>query len=377
VSTNRDFFFEHAGVPMALVDATGRLIEVNPTFYRLAGQRAIDALDAIFVASDRPAVEAALAAAKSGGHGTFEARFDKGEVGIGASRWFAFRLEMPTPDAPGCLTGWDVTEARVEQERMRVLSRLLEATPVVLTSADRDGAITLADGHGLDVLGFASADVLGLDIRELYRDTGLGPVIERAYGGEDAFLRYTYRNGATFDHWYTCIRGADGEVEGVISIAVDTTAQASAERELLDKLHEISAKDAQIRAMATPILKVWNGVLCMPIVGGVDAERAGNMMGALLDEVTRSQARHVIIDMTGVEVLDTASAHFVLRLFKAASVLGVKGYLCGIQPQVASAIVSLGVAVTGIESTLDLEDALRRCIGVGRVTALSGKARRP
>src|SRR6478752_293336 len=131
---------------------------------------------------------------------------------------------------------------------------------------------------------------------------------------------------------------------------------------LRDKLELIERQSATIRALATPIIKVWDEVLCLPVIGTVDSARTADMMEALLQTVVREQARYAVVDLTGVEVVDTATADHVIQLFKAAGVLGVEGILCGIRPAVAQTVVALGVDLTSVRTMRTLQDALRYCI---------------
>ena len=86
------------------------------------------------------------------------------------------------------------------------------------------------------------------------------------------------------------------------------------------------------------------------------------MMDALLGAVVREKARFAIVDLTGVEVVDTLTADHIIKLFKSAKVLGVDGVLCGIQPAVAQTVISLGVELGGIRTMRTLQTALRWCM---------------
>jgi rsbT co-antagonist protein RsbR len=114
--------------------------------------------------------------------------------------------------------------------------------------------------------------------------------------------------------------------------------------------------------VATPIIEVWDEVLCLPVIGTVDGARAAEMMQGLLESIVRQRARYAIIDLTGVKVVDTSTADHLIQLFQAARVLGVEGVLCGIRPAVAQTIVGLGLDLGSVRTMRSLRDALKWCI---------------
>ena len=120
------------------------------------------------------------------------------------------------------------------------------------------------------------------------------------------------------------------------------------------------------RELATPIIEVWDGVLTMPIVGLVDTARAAEIMDNLLQAVTRSRAGFAILDLTGVEVVDTGTASHLIQLIGALRLLGAEGILTGIHATVAQTMVSLGIDLSNVIVHATLRDALKHCIRVGR-----------
>lgn len=134
------------------------------------------------------------------------------------------------------------------------------------------------------------------------------------------------------------------------------------EEELRSKIELIRRQDDAIRSMSTPILKCWEGVLTMPVIGLVDSTRAALMMENLLEEVTKTQARFTILDLTGVDVLDTAAALHLLSLVKAAGLLGTQCLVSGISPAMAGTIVSVGLDLGLLKTFGTLEAALQFAI---------------
>jgi rsbT co-antagonist protein RsbR len=134
------------------------------------------------------------------------------------------------------------------------------------------------------------------------------------------------------------------------------------EEDLRTQIDVVRRQEKAIRAMATPILRLWSGILTMPVVGLVDSQRAALMMEDLLEQITRTQARCTILDLTGVDLLDTNAASHLLSIVRAAKLLGSRCLVSGISPSMASTIVSLGLELDEIQTFASLESALRYAI---------------
>jgi len=129
--------------------------------------------------------------------------------------------------------------------------------------------------------------------------------------------------------------------------------------EITDKLAKIEEQQRTIRALFTPVIQVWDRILVLPIVGDLDARRASEMMGGLLEAVVDTQSTFVILDLTGVDDVDADTADHVVRLSRAAGLLGTSCLLSGLSPRVASALVELGVALGDLHSFSKLQAALQ------------------
>jgi anti-anti-sigma regulatory factor len=143
--------------------------------------------------------------------------------------------------------------------------------------------------------------------------------------------------------------------------------------ELMDKLAKIEEQQQTIRALFTPVIQVWDRILVLPIVGGLDARRATEMLGGLLESVVKTQSTFVILDLTGVDDVDGETAEHLVRMSKAAGLLGTSCLLSGLSPRVASALVSLDVALGEILSFGKLQAALQYALR--RLAEPTGRAR--
>jgi rsbT co-antagonist protein RsbR len=135
------------------------------------------------------------------------------------------------------------------------------------------------------------------------------------------------------------------------------------QRELEDKLAIIDQQRAAIRELSTPIMEVWEGILCLPVVGIMDSSRSADMTDALLRAVVSTRARCTIIDITGIEVMDTSTADHFLRMAKAVQLLGAACVLTGLNPQIAQTLVHMGVELGGLVTHRSLRDALQHFVG--------------
>ena len=253
--------------------------------------------------------------------------------------------------------------AAVEQHNatLKILSVALETAPLILWGIDKNGVGTHSSGKALERLGMKPGESVGMNLLEYYKDSpeALAPIM-KALNGEE--VRTSAALGKThLETWYMPVHTHDGHIDGCIGLSIDITDRVRTELELREKLELIEAQSATIRALATPIIQVWDGILCLPVIGTVDSARTADMMESLLSALVRERARFAIIDLTGVEVVDTSTADHLLQLFRAARVLGVHGVLCGIRPAVAQTVVTLGADLGSVRTMRSLRDALKWC----------------
>ena len=161
------------------------------------------------------------------------------------------------------------------------------------------------------------------------------------------------------------------ELEMAFSIFVQELAEAkerteaallgneAVNRELEAKLETIELQQAALRELSTPIIEVWNGVLCLPVVGVVDSHRSAEMTETLLDTIYTKQARTAIVDITGIDVMDTKTADHFIKMARAVRLLGADCLISGINPGIAQTLTHIGVDLTGVRTVRNLRDALQ------------------
>jgi rsbT co-antagonist protein RsbR len=120
----------------------------------------------------------------------------------------------------------------------------------------------------------------------------------------------------------------------------------------------ISDQMTAMLELSTPVVRLWDGIIAVPLVGTLDSARTQLVMEKLLDTLVATGADHAVIDITGVATVDTEVAQHLLKTVGAARLLGAQCTISGIRPQVAQTIVSLGIEFGDIATKANLADAL-------------------
>jgi rsbT co-antagonist protein RsbR len=130
-------------------------------------------------------------------------------------------------------------------------------------------------------------------------------------------------------------------------------------RELEQSVAEMAAKNRTIMSLSTPSLLVWKGIVVMPLIGMLDRERAEKLSAELLNQIQHQPTGVVIVDITGLAVVDTTTATHLLNTFAAARLLGTGGILTGLSPASARTLARLDVNLGAVAVRGSLHDGLR------------------
>ncbi|MGY0005636.1 STAS domain-containing protein [Micromonospora sp. I033] len=136
----------------------------------------------------------------------------------------------------------------------------------------------------------------------------------------------------------------------------------------------IADQAEQLLELSTPVVKLWEGVVAVPLVGTLDSARAQVVMERLLQTLVDTGSPYAIIDITGVPAVDTQVAQHILKTVVAARLMGADCIISGIRPQIAQTIVALGIEFGDIATKASLADALRHVL---RLTGVETTSRRP
>ncbi|WP_281313334.1 PAS domain S-box protein [Polyangium sp. y55x31] len=247
-----------------------------------------------------------------------------------------------------------------EKERLRmarILRSLLDHLDIIVWATDEKGVFTFHDGRGAESAGLSRGWLLGKNARDVYADNS---IIHDALAGIPGHDRNEV-HGVAWEHWAIPMND-DGVNSGVIGLSLNITEAHHAKQELEAKLALIQRQQEVIFNLETPIIQVWDRVLTLPMVGVVDSQRAARVTNNVLAEVSRTQARFAILDLTGVDVVDTATAGHVLNIIAAIRLLGAEGIITGIRPNVAQTMISLGLDLSRVRTFATLRDGLSLAI---------------
>jgi rsbT co-antagonist protein RsbR len=138
---------------------------------------------------------------------------------------------------------------------------------------------------------------------------------------------------------------------------VDKLAMLTVDSAIVIRDQTIARQQAEMLELSTPVVKLWDGVLALPLIGTLDSSRTQVVMESLLSAIVETNSQIAIIDITGVPTVDTLVAQHLIKTITAARLMGADCYLSGIRPAIAQTIVHLGIDLTDIQTKANLADA--------------------
>ena len=124
---------------------------------------------------------------------------------------------------------------------------------------------------------------------------------------------------------------------------------------LTERERDLAAQSRLIRELSSPVVPIYEGVLIMPLIGTIDSYRAGQIMEAALERIVAYQAEFLILDITGVPMVDTSVANHLLQMARAVMLLGARVVLVGIGAEIAQTMVQLGLDMSAITTMANLQ----------------------
>jgi rsbT co-antagonist protein RsbR len=124
----------------------------------------------------------------------------------------------------------------------------------------------------------------------------------------------------------------------------------------------IIRQQQELLELSTPVVKLWQGILALPLIGSLDSARTQVVMQNLLQQILATEAEIAIIDITGVPTVDTLVAQHLLKTVAAARLMGADCIISGVRPQIAQTIVHLGVELGDVVTRATLADAFRMAL---------------
>jgi rsbT co-antagonist protein RsbR len=138
---------------------------------------------------------------------------------------------------------------------------------------------------------------------------------------------------------------------------IDSLGLFTVEMHLKTREEVIRRQQEEMLELSTPVVKLWNGILALPIIGTLDSARTQVVMETLLENIVKTNSRVAIIDITGVPTVDTVVAQHLLKTVTAARLMGADCIISGVRPQIAQTIVHLGINLLDVTTKATLADA--------------------
>jgi rsbT co-antagonist protein RsbR len=233
------------------------------------------------------------------------------------------------------------------------------------------GALVPAvEAGGEDVKGEAYAEVRAL-LAELSRDRA-----RRGFTPSETAVSVFALKDALFE--MASRSGQPTRVVIAVSRWIDALGLYTVESYTRAREEIITEQSEQLLELSTPVVKLWEGVVAVPLVGTLDSARTQVVMEKLLQTLVDTGAEHAIIDITGVPAVDTEVAQHLLKTVVAARLMGAECTISGIRPQIAQTIVALGIEFGDIPTKANLADALLHALrgsGIEMVRRRAGRAR--
>lgn len=295
-------------------------------------------------------------------------------VAKGGRRFWARVSLQPMRDAGGVLTGFvKITrDQTAEKERENELR-----TAALMIDAIRDYEVILLDMNGVvrswnkgaeTLKGYRQDEVLGKHVSIFYTEEDVRKGLAAreletaARTGRFEFEGWRVRKGGG-RFWaniiLTPLLDGAGHQIGFVKVARDLTERVERER-LLERQRD------EILELSTPVIQVWDRVLALPIIGTLDSQRASRLTENLLQKIAVDEAEFVIIDISGVPMIDTQVAHHLLKTVQGASLMGSESIISGVRPETAQAMVHLGIEMGNLRSRATLRDALQLALRLRR-----------
>ncbi len=267
---------------------------------------------------------------------------------------------------PGVLRGVIDLASDLAQERAKLTTMIDSLPDTYAYIKGRDGRYQVANRATRAIFGLpAEAALVGQSDDDLLppEAAARAKAEDRQILASGAALRDQIEERCDADgvtRWYLTskvpVANLDGEVLGLLGMGRDISSIRYAEAEQ-SRLREeiINAQKAALRELSTPLIPISDTVLIMPLIGAIDSRRAQQIIEALLGGVAANRAETVIIDITGVPVVDTHVADTLVRAARAVGLLGAQAILSGIRPEIAQTLVGLGVDLGNLVTMATLQ----------------------
>ncbi len=253
-------------------------------------------------------------------------------------------------------------ELQAARQQIAEFTSILELVPDVILKTDAQGFVKFASKA---VPGVPHEDVIGMNVVDFTQPEMREQSIrmqKRVQAGESAFAEFEAKGPDGQPTWVAARAFPimqDDRVVGQIGILSDITPQKRVEVERAQLQEQvIKAQRRALQELSTPIIPVMDRIIVMPLIGSIDSLRAKDITRALLAGISQYRAKIVIVDITGVPLVDSGVADHLNKTIMAARLKGAQTIVTGMSDAVAEAIVELGIDWSGIQTLSDLQTGL-------------------
>ena len=251
--------------------------------------------------------------------------------------------------------------------------QILEQLPTPVMAVDLDLNLIFMNDAGLKLAGKDWAEIKGRHCYEIFDSLHCQTPECRMKQVMDGIDTCTVRNEAKIDgrsipieYTAAALKDKAGNIIGGLEYILDITERVQQEKKLQEQ-------SSTIMEISTPVIKLWDRVIILPVVGVIDSLRAQQMMKTMLKKITETLAKVIILDIAGVATVDTAVANHLIKIAKATKLMGCRCIVSGISPAVAETLVQLGIELGDVTTNSNLQDSLADAFAILKLEVVQTK----